>query len=622
MSLRNKKEHSSVSYEDLSQQVSRIVEKISGNILGEKQAHMVQSRIKKRMLDLNISNPAEYLDYINIHKVEETENLISLLTTHHTFFFREFIHFEFLKNNIDKIIENVQARNEKRIKIWSAACSKGQEVYSLAIFLQDILKDKNIGFEILGTDIDPQSVKHAKNGVYLKTEINEIPLHYIANNFSKGTKEIAHFVKVKENTRAFCEFKTANLLDYSSVVNDKFDIIFCRNVFIYFREDQISKIVNSFKNNLYTDGLLVTGISESMSNIDKNLKSLGPSVWDLNPSKKTISNIVKPEKAPAISESKTTEFKKLEKLPLIKVFCIDDSNSIIKLLSKILVPEKGFEVIGHAENGKIAHEKLKSLKPDIITLDIHMPEMDGIEYLSRHFGLNHPPVVMISSASREDSQVSFKALELGASDFVEKPSLNNIALKGEEIRNKLRVAFENSNSKNIFTFDREYKKSFAICSPLNKVKIIFGQFSDLKKINHLLKEIDQENSKVPVFVVFENQEHLTESFFDKLYNPKNYKKSLWSNSNSKLDLETVYIANFEQHFSNIKTQFKQYQTSIMILNRLASHHMDVIFTWDDANIVAEDVGARQHEKYRFNDLVPFTSFMYLSTKYLGGHDDS
>ena len=152
-------------YVAIVEKVSEIVHKISGNKYGKKQACMIESRIKKRMIELEITTAKQYQEYIDKNTKTEINELVSLLTTHHTFFFREFSHFELLEQMLPEIVANCKKRGEKVIQIWSAACSRGHEVYSLAMFMELYLPriDATMTYKILGTDIDTASVQIASN---------------------------------------------------------------------------------------------------------------------------------------------------------------------------------------------------------------------------------------------------------------------------------------------------------------------------------------------------------------------------------------------------------------------------------------------------------------------------
>lgn len=128
--------HDKLDYSSIVGKVSAIVSQLAGIQLGEKQSQMVESRLKVRMIKLGIETPDAYLAYLETHKDSETQALLSLMTTHHTYFFREFSHFEYLQTEgLAKAIASIRARGDNKLRVWSAACSRGQEVYSIAMFL-------------------------------------------------------------------------------------------------------------------------------------------------------------------------------------------------------------------------------------------------------------------------------------------------------------------------------------------------------------------------------------------------------------------------------------------------------------------------------------------------------
>src|SRR5690606_16290306 len=224
-------------YSMLVNHVSELVAKVSGNRFGEKQKHMVETRLKKRMIDMGFEAPDDYLNFVKKNTEKEIDYLISLLTTHHTFFFREFTQFEYLANNLATLVEEVKKRGEKKLRALTLACSRGHETYSLAMFLSHHLEslDPSIDFEIHASDIDRESISYARNGVYRYEEIQSIPLHYLGKNWARGKGEIKDFAKIKDYLKQKCHFEVGNLLNLGKELDDKkYDIIFCRNVFIYF----------------------------------------------------------------------------------------------------------------------------------------------------------------------------------------------------------------------------------------------------------------------------------------------------------------------------------------------------------------------------------------------------
>jgi chemotaxis protein methyltransferase CheR len=137
-------------------EVSLIVNKLSGIQLGEKQFAMVENRVKSRMVRLGLSSAPDYLQYLKTHLEQESMALLSLITTHHTYFFREFTHFDFLiREGLKNIIDGVRARGDRKLRVWSSACSRGQEVYTLAMFLSAHLPQMapEIDFEIYEQEI-------------------------------------------------------------------------------------------------------------------------------------------------------------------------------------------------------------------------------------------------------------------------------------------------------------------------------------------------------------------------------------------------------------------------------------------------------------------------------------
>jgi len=441
-------------------EVSHIVSEMAGIQLGDRQESMVENRLRTRMLKLNLPTFEEYLKFLKHNQETESQALLSLLTTHHTYFFREFSHFEHLLNHgLNAMIEKARTRADKTIRIWSAACSRGQEVYSLAMFFNFHLKHMapDVKFEIQASDVDPESVEIAKNGVYRNEELKQCPAMYMDGNWIKGTADVKEYSKVKENLKNFCKFSVVNLFQPESfLTGKKFDLIFCRNVFIYFKADQIKQITKKFLDHLDPQGYVYLGVSESLNGLELPIALTGPSVYrhkeavaglsvktrmtsDQYKVPTTLLNdptVVKAFEEPTPAEVKTYE-----------VLCVDDSQTIHALLGKILTPDHHFKITAKAMNGREALDLLKTQKFDAITLDLHMPEVDGLGFLKEYKGV--APVVVLSSINRDDQSVAQQALKLGAKDYIEKPSLENFAQACNEIRSKLKSILAMANIKTI-----------------------------------------------------------------------------------------------------------------------------------------------------------------------------
>ncbi|MBX2986843.1 MAG: chemotaxis-specific protein-glutamate methyltransferase CheB [Bdellovibrionaceae bacterium] len=410
-------------------EVSRVISGMTGVQLGSRQSSMVENRLRSRIIRLGLNGFGEYEKYLKSHNEDETRALLSLLTTHHTYFFREFSQFEVLQQKLPQILSRIKSRGDRKFRIWSAASSRGQELYSLGMFFTTLLKaaDPSIELELWGTDIDHESVDYAKNGVYRLEELRQVPAVYGNDHWIPGKGAVEGYGKVKDAIRRLCRFQTANLLDpktYPSGVT--FDVIFCRNVFIYFEEAQIRQCVNDLLGRLDPQGHLVIGISESLHGLKmSNIHTVAASVY-------TPAAAVAEGKAPAAKSAAPAKSEPL------RMLCVDDSPTIHQILQKIFVAEKGFRIAGTAKNGQEAVELLKKQEFDAITLDLEMPVMTGLEFLAATSGMKRPPVMILSSIDRDRPDLGREALRRGAADYMEKPSLQNLAQAADQIRTKLK----------------------------------------------------------------------------------------------------------------------------------------------------------------------------------------
>jgi len=604
--------------------VSTIVHKISGNRLGEKQAYMVETRVKKRMIELGIKEPRDYLKYIDQNFERESGVLVGLITTHHTFFFREFPHFEILKRTLPDLVNQMKKRGDKCLKVWSAACSRGHEVYSLAMFLDYHLAqiDPSLTFKILGTDIDAESVKVANNGVYHQNEIKEIPMMYMGTNWARGTGDIAMYAKIKSHLKQKCEFRPGNLLKVNETVKmEKFDVIFCRNVFIYFESHQVEQISKDLMNHLYPAGIFFSGISEPLSGMKLDVTSIGPSAYMHKQAPVSApAQTTSPMTSASVHPSNVLPMMQRPSAPEVyRVMCVDDSPSILTLLKKVLTKEHGFEIVATAINGKDAMEKMKTTKVDLVTLDIHMPEMDGVTYLEKNFNKSHPPVVIISSASRADSDVAMKALKFGASDYVEKPALTNLEERGEEIRTKLRSVAQDAHRKvAISTFDKENARQFVIRSPEKKVRAVMASISDVPALKAFVRELD--HAQPPTVIFFEGHGEILEAFVKE--NASGFSKpALFMNSpEMKIEPGKIYFADFKTCFAPFHKKYATYPCSILVYGSMSAHAAKMVSEWRNTEMLLEDLGEKGNKSHPLKgsatDVVPATSFSYMSCRYL------
>lgn len=611
-------------------EVCAIVSKNAGIQLNEKNHGMVENRLRSRVLKLGIKDPNDYLQYLHDNMTAETQALVSLMTTHHTYFFREFGHFEHLLAELPRLIKSIKARGDNTLRLWSAACSRGQEVYSLATFLDVHLKsfDPSIQYEILGTDVDTESVKIAKNGVFQYKDVKEIPSIYLAENWTRGSGDIAEFAKIKESIKKKCKFETMNILEPAPWVKAmKFDIVFCRNVFIYFSSAQIKSVSEFIMSTLQPGGLYFIGISETLSSLGLNLETTGPSVYRVKSlstslETKTQSHSKANSKIPAANHQVSPLAASPLKIPNpIKVLCVDDSPSVLTLLKKILSKDTGFEVVGTAVNGLEAEVAVKKLNPDIITLDIHMPEMDGVTYLQKNMNSKHPPVVVLSTVNRENADLALKTLQLGASDYVEKPQLNNLAEKGEELRSKLKTSIMlKSLPKTVSQLDKSFQRKYTIAQPEKKFRIVTGSIGQIKDFVFLAGS--QHASDPTLILLIEGAGEA----IDKLHS------DLMTSSKQKISKDIEGLKNStkgqiflfsESAYTQLLPLIKQRQVSVLTLGLPSKKTSELVLQISGAQLLVQDLGPQvssaQHLLLEVStDKIPVTSFMSVSEEFYAG----
>lgn len=279
-SLRRKYSVMSVNEFDFSdkdfKRVKSMVYDFAGIDLNESKKNLVYNRLAKRIRFLQMSRFSEYLDYVEEVGEEEFVNLINAITTNLTFFFRENHHFEYLAN---QVIPHLLAKNKtsKKIRIWSAGCSTGEEPYSLAIVLKEAVP---AGWDarVLATDLDTTVVETAQRGVYNVERLKGVSEARKKRWFLKGTGERSGFVKVKPELQQIIDFGQINLMN-EWPIRDKIDVIFCRNVVIYFDKPTQSKLFNRYADLLQDEGHLFIGHSESLYKVCDRFELLGQTVY-------------------------------------------------------------------------------------------------------------------------------------------------------------------------------------------------------------------------------------------------------------------------------------------------------------------------------------------------------
>ncbi len=246
--------------------IRRLVYDYTGIKLGTQKKAMIQSRLMKRLKQIGCPTFERYVKMVKLNPVERA-TMFNLLTTNVTKFFRESHHFDYVTEQfLPKFLS--ETAGTRPLKIWSAGCSTGQEPYSLAIALNEFFAAyPGRDFHITATDINTDVIQKAAQGIYIWEEVNDIPYDLLKKYFKLGTGPNAGLFKVKEAINRKVSFKFLNLVDFGSdyPVQGPFDLIFCRNVFIYFDQATKSSIVKRFYDKLCPGGCLFLGHSESLN---------------------------------------------------------------------------------------------------------------------------------------------------------------------------------------------------------------------------------------------------------------------------------------------------------------------------------------------------------------------
>ncbi len=259
------------------QRIKQITFSLTGITLSDHKRNMVYGRLARRLRRLKMECFADYCDLVDHQDTEETTEFINSITTNLTSFFREGHHFEYLKSEVipDLLVKNAKS---KRLRIWSAGCSTGEEPYSIAMVLRTFTQLKNWDVKILATDLDSNVVQKAKEGIYNFERADGIPDIY---------RKFLSVDKAKENVRAkdsiaeLITFKQLNLL-HDWPMKGPFDIIFCRNVVIYFNVDTQRVLFDRYANILTERGRLFIGHSESLHNVTTRFTAKGRTIYERN----------------------------------------------------------------------------------------------------------------------------------------------------------------------------------------------------------------------------------------------------------------------------------------------------------------------------------------------------
>jgi chemotaxis protein methyltransferase CheR len=242
----------------------------------DSKVYFIQKRIEKRMETLAVASFADYGFLLRFGDKEgkEMQALANLITTNETYMFREFEQLQaFADHCLPMILKSREAANDRTLRIWSAGCSSGEEPYTLAIILKEVMHDfRSWDIKIKATDIDQVRLEMARRAVYEERSVHEIPPEYFDRHI---TRLPAGFFAIKPETAKLVELEHLNLNDRLAMRNmPQFDFIFCRNVLIYFDDASRKAVVDHFYNALKPGGFIFLGHSESIGRISTAFKLL------------------------------------------------------------------------------------------------------------------------------------------------------------------------------------------------------------------------------------------------------------------------------------------------------------------------------------------------------------
>lgn len=261
------------------EKISRFVYDLCGIHLHEGKKELVKARLGKRLREGQYKSFSEYYHYVTTPQgADELITMIDSLSTNLTSFFREAEHFRKLQEIVQELIEKAGRGRIPKLKIWSAGCSTGEEPYSLAMTLREKFPSSQIDVKIIASDISTRVLDTAVKGIYPEERVRKVSPNFQKKYFQIGQGNWDGYYRIKNEIKEIIDFTRFNLMD-AVHFSDPFDIIFCRNVMIYFDKTTQGNIVNKFYGCLKEGGYLFVGRSESLTGLNHQYKYVEPSVY-------------------------------------------------------------------------------------------------------------------------------------------------------------------------------------------------------------------------------------------------------------------------------------------------------------------------------------------------------
>jgi chemotaxis protein methyltransferase CheR len=244
--------------------------------LGRNKEALIRARLGKRMRALGLQTLPDYCAYLNSREgTDEVGRAIDALTTNFTHFLREREHFQYM---VEEALPKLIGPRQKRFHIWSAACATGEEPYTIALPLAEHYPiEEGWDWRLLATDISSRALEKAMKGVYPEDRLESLPQAWLRKYFQRGYGSCAGLYRIKRHLHERIAFQQMNLLEGEQ--DQKFEIIFCRNVMIYFDRPTQEGLAQRLSKALVPNGYLFTGRAESLNGLSLPLRCLCPSIY-------------------------------------------------------------------------------------------------------------------------------------------------------------------------------------------------------------------------------------------------------------------------------------------------------------------------------------------------------
>ncbi|MCL4322282.1 MAG: protein-glutamate O-methyltransferase CheR [Deltaproteobacteria bacterium] len=255
--------------------LKNLIYDISGIYFNEQKKYLLEARLSRRLSILDLPNFEDYYNYLKYSpkKKSEIKELLNSVTTNETSFFRDSPQLDVFMDVLKQIVIAPSVSPNKKIRIWSAGCSTGEEPYTIAMMIKENFPFSNAKFDIIGSDISEHVLDSAKRGIYNDYTLRNASKGIIAKYFNKADNDS---FALKDEIKNMVGFYNVNLVDAKEVKNlDIFDIVLCRNVIIYFDDESKKRAISNIYESLKIGGHLFLGHSESLHFISTSFKLVG-----------------------------------------------------------------------------------------------------------------------------------------------------------------------------------------------------------------------------------------------------------------------------------------------------------------------------------------------------------